>query len=125
MSTMETALDLSQIGDILGGTRSKTNAAEYLREFLASGDLGREVNLTAGSFAGKSAKQIKTALDNARKKVSDETGQLSVPGGTDVQVRVKQVTEGKGDAKRIVEEHLYVINTKLVAEAQNASKTSK
>lgn len=118
----EMVLDLQSIGDILGGTRSKTNASDYLRDFLASGDLGREVNLNAGSFAGKSAKQIKTALDNARKKVNEETGTLAIPNGTDVQVRVKQETEGKGDAKKVISEKLFVINVKLVADAQAAQK---
>jgi hypothetical protein len=115
------AFTLDQVDEILGSTRSKTNAGEYLTEFLASGELGREVNLQAGSFIGKTAKQVKTALDIARKKVSDTTGNLMIPGGTDVQVRVKQITNGKkGDAKVILEEHVFVINTKLVAEARAA-----
>lgn len=118
----ETTLDLNAIDGILAETRSKTNAGEYLRDFLASGELGREVDLTAGTFAGKPAKVIKTALDNARKKVNDETGKLVIDGGTDVQVRVKQVTNGeKGDKKKVLEEHLYVINTKKVAEARAAA----
>lgn len=120
MSTTDVNAELSldAINEILGGTRSKTDAGGYLRDFLASGELGRQVNLTAGSFAGKTPKQIKTALDNARKKVNDETGTLAIPGGTDVQVRVKQETEGKGKDKVIKAEYLFVINTKLVAEAQ-------
>lgn len=118
----EQTLDLSAIDGILSETRSKTNAGEYLRDFLASGELGREVDLNAGTFAGKPAKVIKTALDNARKKVNDETGKLVIEGGTDVQVRVKQVTNGeKGDKKKVLEEHLYVINTKKVAEARAAA----
>ena len=118
----DTVLSFEDIGGILSETRSKTNAAEYLREFLQSGELGREVDLNAGTFAGKPAKVIKTALDNARKKVNDETGKLVIPGGTDVQVRVKQVTNGKkGDEKKVIEEHLFVINTKLVAEARAAA----
>lgn len=115
-------LSLDDITGILGETRSKTNAGEYLRDFLSSGELGREVDLNTGSFAGKPAKVVKTALDNARKKVNDETGQLVIPGGTDIQVRVKQVTNGKkGDEKVVLEEHLYIINTKLVAEARAAA----
>lgn len=115
-------LNFDEIGGILSETRSKTNAAEYLREFLESGELGREVDLNAGTFAGKDAKQIKTALDNARKKVNDETGKLVIPGGTDIQVRVKQETNGKkGDEKKVTAEHLFVINTRLVAEARAAA----
>jgi hypothetical protein len=120
------ALTLEDITGILGETRSKTNAGEYLTDFLNSGELGREVDLNAGSFAGKSAKQVKTALDNARKKVNDETGQLVVAGGTDVQVRVKQTTNGKkGKEKEILSEQLFVINTRLVAEARNAAQAKK
>jgi len=114
-----TALSLDDITGILGSTRSKTNAAEYVEDFLKSGELGREVDLSVGSFAGKDAKTIKTALDNARKKVNDETGSLAIPGGTDVQVRVKQETNGKkGDEKVVLSEKLFIINTKLVAEAR-------
>lgn len=117
----DTGLSLDDITGILGSTRSKTNAGEYISDFLASGELGREVDLTAGSFAGKPAKVIKTALDNARKKVNDETGQLVIPGGTDVQVRVKQETNGKkGDDRVVLSEKLFVINTKKVAEARAA-----
>jgi hypothetical protein len=113
------SLTLDDITGILGETRSKTNAGEYLREFIASGELGREVDLNVGSFAGKPAKTVKTALDNARKKFNEETKELVIPGGLDVQVRVKEVTNGKkGDERKVLESHLFVINTKLVAEAR-------
>lgn len=117
MATSE--LSLEEITGILGSTRSKTNAADYVEEFLKSGELGREVDMNAGTFAGKDAKTIKTALDNARKKVSDETGTLAIPGGTDIQVRVKQETNGKkGAEKQVLSEKLFIINTKLVADAR-------
>jgi len=113
-------MTLEDITGILGETRSKTNSGEYLDDFIKSGELGREVDLNAGSFAGKPAKTIKTALDNARKKVNDETGQLQIKGGTDIQVRVKQTTNGeKGDKKVVLSEQLFIINTKLVAEARS------
>jgi hypothetical protein len=118
-------LTLDEITNVLGTTRSKTNSGEYLTQFLSSGELGREVDLSAGSFAGKTAKQVKMALDVVRKKVSDETGSLVIPGGTDIQVRIKQETNGlKGDAKIVVSEHLFIINVKLVAEAR-ASQNGK
>jgi hypothetical protein len=63
------------------------------------------------------------ALDAARKKVSDETGQLVISGGTDIQVRVKQTTNGKKGAEKVVlDEKLFIINTKMVAEARAAAK---
>ena len=119
-------MDLNEIDNILGTTRSKLNSSEYVREFLDSGEMGREVDLSAGSFVGKSAKQVKMALDSARKKVSDETGTLAIPGGTDIQVRVKQETNGlKGDKKVVTSERLFIINTRLVAEARASQNGSK
>lgn len=119
-------MDLNEVLNVLGNTRSKTDSATYLRDFLTSGQLGIEVDLSAGSFAGKTAKQIKSALDVARKKVSDETGALVIPGGTDIQVRIKQDTNGmKGAEKVIVSEHLFIINTRLVAEARAATNGNK
>jgi len=82
--TFDNELDLAEIDNVLGQTRSKTNAAEFLRTFLDSGKLGIEVDLNSGSFVGKDAKQVKMAFDNARKKVSDIIGELVIAGGTDV-----------------------------------------
>lgn len=118
-------MTLDMIDGILGSTRSKLNSTEYVRDFINSGELGREVDLTSGAFLGKSAHQVKMALDAARKKVSDETGTLVIPGGTDVQIRVKQETNGKkGDEKKVLSEKLFIINTRLVAEAR-ASRNGK
>lgn len=120
------SLDLAMIDEVMGSTRSKLNSSEYVRDFINSGELGREVDLSAGAFMGKSAHQVKMALDSARKKVSDETGQLVIPGGTDVQVRVKQETNGKkGDEKVVLSEKLFIINTRLVAEARASQNGSK
>jgi hypothetical protein len=117
MSTM----DLDFIDEVLGTTRSKTNSTEYLREFLSSGELGREIDLTLGSFAGKSCKQVKMALDNARKRINEETATLVIPGGLDLQIRVLQETNGKRGAEKVVtSEKVYIINTKLVAEARKS-----
>lgn len=119
-------MDLTQIDEILGTTRSKLNSTEYVRDFIESGEMGREVDLSAGAFIGKNAKQVKMALDAARKKVSDETGTLVIPGGTDIQVRVKQETNGKRGAEKVViSERLFVINTRLVSEARASQNGSK
>lgn len=103
---MSDELTLATLTEILAGTRSRTDAAGYIRGFLESGKLGDVVDLTSGTFAGKDVKKVKTALDNARKKTDDE-GRLIIPEGPTVAVRVK---DGK----------CFVINTKLVAEAQAA-----
>src|SRR5882724_2047754 len=117
----EVALTLEQIVGVLGTTRSKTDAAGYIEAFLRSGELGKEVDLSAGSFAGKEARQVKTSLDNARKKMNEETKELQIPGGLDVQVRISQDTNGKKGKEKVVNaEHLFIINTKLVGEAQAA-----
>lgn len=119
-------MDLAEIDNILGTTRSKLNSSDYVKDFLSSGEMGREVDLSAGAFVGKSAKQVKMALDSARKKVSDETGTLAIPGGTDIQVRIKQETNGKrGDEKVVLSERLFIINTRLVAEARASQNGSK
>ncbi len=123
---MADTLSLDMIDEVLGSTRSKLNSSDYVKDFLASGEMGREVDLGAGSFVGKSAKQVKMALDSARKKVSDETGTLAIPGGTDIQVRIKQETNGlKGDKKVVISERLFIINTKLVAEARASQNGNK
>jgi len=112
-------MDLLEIDEILGSTRSRVNSAEYLNEFIASGELGREIDLSAGTFLGKTAKQVKSSLDITRKKVSDETGKMVIPGGTDIQIRVAQETNGKrGDEKVVLSERVFIINTRLVAEAR-------
>lgn len=107
MAANDSVLDLAAINAILAGTRSRTNSGSYIMEFLQSGELGREVDLTTGAFAGKDAKKVKTALDNARKKMTED-GKLVIPEGINVAVRVK---DGK----------VFVINTALVAEAQAAA----
>jgi hypothetical protein len=86
--------DLAFITEILAGSRSRTNSGAYVSEFLTS-------------FAGKDAKKVKTALDNARKKMTED-GKLVIPEGINVAVRVK---DGK----------VFLINTTLFAEAQAAA----
>lgn len=103
-NTMAGTLDLAAVTEILAGTRGRTNAGVYISDFLSSDELAREVDLNTPSWAGKDAKKVQTALNNARKKVTED-GQFVIPGGKDVAVRVK---DGK----------VFVINTKLVAEAQ-------
>lgn len=100
-------LSLNEINDILAGTRSRTNSGAFVSEFAASGELGREVDLSSGTFAGKDAKKVKTALDNARKKMTDD-GKLVIPEGPSIAVRVK---DGR----------VFIINTVLVAQATAAA----
>ena len=100
-------LELDFINEILAGTRSRTDSGTFVGNFLSSGKLGQEVDLKVGTFAGKDAKKVKTALDGARKKMTAE-GKLVYPEGINVAVRVK---DGR----------VFLINTTLVAEAQAAA----
>ena len=102
----EDTLSLEDITSILAGTRSRTNSGAYVADFAKSGELGRKVDLTSGTFAGKEAKKVKTSLDGARKKMTDD-GKLVIPEGPQIAVRVK---DGQ----------VFLINTALVAEAQAA-----
>lgn len=99
-------LTLDEINEILAGTRSRTNAGSFLSEFVKSGELGKKVDLQSGTFAGKDAKKVKIALDNARKKTNDD-GSLVLPEGPTIAVRVK-------------DGNVFVINTALVSEATAA-----
>ena len=102
-----TMSELSFVSELLAGSRSRTNSGAYISEFIASGELFRQVDLLTGTFAGKDPKKVKTALDNARKKITED-GKLVIPEGTNVAVRVKD-----GD--------VYLVNTVLFAEAQAAA----
>lgn len=104
-SVMATEIDF--VTELLAGSRSRTNSGAYVSEFITSGELYREVDLKTGTFAGKDAKKVKTALDNARKKMTED-GKLVIPEGINVAVRVKDGA-------------VYLVNTTLFAEAQAAA----
>ena len=101
------ATEIDFVTELLAGSRSRTNSGAYVSEFLSSGELYREVDLKTGTFAGKDAKKVKTALDNARKKMTED-GKLVIPEGINVAVRVKDGA-------------VYLVNTTLFAEAQAAA----
>ena len=44
-----------------------------MRQILESGAKGVQVDLEQGTFAGKKAQSVKTGLDNARKKLDEDT----------------------------------------------------
>jgi hypothetical protein len=104
---VQMATEIDFVTELLAGSRSRTNSGAYVSEFLSSGELYRQVDLATGTFAGKDAKKVKTALDNARKKMTED-GKLVIPEGINVAVRVK---DGQ----------VFLVNTTLFAEAQAAA----
>jgi hypothetical protein len=114
---MATALDPNMIQQLLSRTRSRGEYDEELSEFLSSGQVGVEIALTEGRFAGKGAKQVKTGFDNARKKTN--ANGLVHAGGQNV--KVVAVTPKEGEEG---EEHLYLINQALVGQENGSGDTT-
>jgi hypothetical protein len=56
------------IQELLAGARVKGAGDEALESFLASGEAGIEISLESGPFAGKTAAQAATSLNNAKKR---------------------------------------------------------
>ena len=100
-------LDAATIQQLLSGQKSRGDYDAELRSFLESGSPGIEVSLTEGRFAGKKASQVKTGLDNARKR-TNEGGGLVHKGAENVKV----IAVGKDGE----EQHLYTINVAVTAE---------
>ena len=100
------ALNADRIAQLLGKAKTRGLYGSELSEFLSSGEAGIEVTLD-GRFAGKTAKQVQTGLNNARKHVSSVTNQPTYPGGNNVSVIVDKDEDGN--------EHVYLINTAVEA----------
>lgn len=90
------ALTPEKIAELLSKGRARGAYDPVLKDFIASGEAGIEVEFT-GTLAGRNAKQVKTGLDNARKR-TDDNGKLIHDGAQNV---------------RVIEsdEHVYLINT--------------
>jgi len=99
---MATVLDAAKIQELLAVGRTRGAYGTVLSNFLESGEPGIEVPLDSGEIAGKSSKQAKTGLDNARKR-TDEKGGLVYAGAQNVRV-IEQ--DGK----------VYLINTSVTSE---------
>lgn len=98
---MAAVLDADTIAALLAGQKSRGDYDRVITEFLTSGEPGWLVDLETGPLAGKSAKQVKTGLDNARKR-TDQAGKLVHEGGADIKVILN-------------DEKAYVINTAVAA----------
>ena len=78
------ALTPEKIAELLAKGRARGAYDPVLADFIASGEAGIEVELT-GALAGRNAKQVKTGLDNARKRTNDN-GKLVHEGAQNVRV---------------------------------------
>jgi len=106
---MAQALTQEAIQALLATSRGRGDYDSVLSDFLKSGEAGIEVDLTAGSLAGKDAKNAVTGLNNAKTRMNKESGEPVHKGGHAVKVILRKV--GEGDA---AEEHVFLINTALV-----------
>lgn len=102
------ALTIDQIQALLAGSRARGDYDETLSSFLSSGEMGIEVDLTSGVFAGKNnekgAKNVVTGFKNASKRMNED-GTPRHKGGHQVQVVLRKVGDGE-DA----EYHVFLIN---------------
>ena len=72
------ALTPEQIAELLADNRGRGDYGQYLKDFVASGSGGEQVDMTGGLLAGKTADKVKTGLENA-KKARDRDGNLKLP----------------------------------------------
>ena len=79
-----TALTPDKIAELLAKGRARGAYDPVISDFLASGEAGIEVEVN-GALTGRTSKQIKTGLDNARKR-TDSNGKLVHEGGNTVRV---------------------------------------
>lgn len=99
---MAGALSLEEVNAILASGRTRGGYAEFLIEFIESGEPGLNVDLKSGQLSGKTVDQAFTGFSNARKAMNSD-GTAKVPGGSKIKVlRNKDKTE------------VYLINTEHV-----------
>jgi len=109
------ALTVDQIQALLASSRARGDYDTVLQEFLASGEMGIEVDLNNGPLAGKNtekgAKNVVTGFKNAAKRMNDD-GTPRHPGAHQVQTVLRKVGEGD-DA----EYHVFLINKAALGQA--------
>src|SRR4051812_29389416 len=84
-----TALTPDLISELLAGARTKGAGDDVLEGFIDSGEAGIQVDLESGAFAGKTAAQAATSLNNAKKRTkTNDKGEtvLVHPNAAQVQV---------------------------------------
>lgn len=94
------AIDADLISELLAGARVKGAGDEALESFIQSGEAGIEVSLDSGPFAGKTAAQAATSLNNAKKRTKQNDAGETVlvhPDAGMVQVIKRKI----GDDERV------------------------
>lgn len=113
------ALTLDAIQELLSSSRARGDYDQVLDEFLKSGEMGIEVDLTSGPLAGKNndkgAKNVITGFKNASKRMNDD-GTPRHPGAHQVQPILRKV--GEGDT---AEYHVFLINKAKLGEVAGAT----
>lgn len=71
MASTELTDDL--INSLLASSKQRGQYDTELKAILETGAKGVQIDLENGTFAGKKAQSVKTGLDNARKKLDEET----------------------------------------------------
>lgn len=116
------ALTIDAIQELLAGSRARGDYDQVLDEFLKSGEMGIEVDLTNGPLAGKNtekgAKNVVTGFKNAAKRM-DDNGQPRHPGAHNVQVILRKV--GEGDS---ADYHVFLINKAALGQAADGTGES-
>ena len=69
---MANALSPEQITALLSGAKVRGQYDDELKAFIARGNRGEQVDLEAGSLAGKKPQSVKMGFENAKKKLDDE-----------------------------------------------------
>lgn len=120
-----TSLTMDAIETLLASAKTRGDYEIELKNFIASDDIGIEVDLSSGSLAGKDPKNVATGFNNARKKMNADTGKPAVEGAPAVKVILKlidtnepetdangnPVTDDKGNTVTKKEGHVFLINT--------------
>jgi hypothetical protein len=94
------AIDASLINELLAGARTKGAGDDAIESFLEGGEAGIEISLDSGPFAGKTAAQAATSLNNAKKRTkTNDAGEtvLVHPNAGMVQVIKRKI----GDEERV------------------------
>lgn len=110
-------LDFAEIARLRAAQKTKGEYDAEIAEFLSSGHPGVEVSLEEGRFAGKKGENVKTGLDNARKR-TNEAGTLVHSGGNYVSVMLIGSSKPNEDGSTD-EQHVYLFNTALSAESDD------
>jgi len=122
-------LSLDAINMLLSSARGRGEYEDYLREYIASGKPGIEVNLTDGPLAGKDPKNVATGFKNVQGRNDKTTGKPVVEGAHLIKVLYRSVKQKDAEGNvvkdaqgnEVEEGHVFLINTAMLSDAQKAA----